>query len=65
MRLDDLRETRNVEDRRGMGGGFATGGLGLLAVVVIGYFLGVDPSQLLNSVDTGAPVQLAPTLRVC
>ena len=57
MRLDDLRETRNVEDRRGMGGGFATGGLGLLAVVVIGYFLGVDPSQLLNSVDTGAPVQ--------
>ena len=57
MRLDDLRETSNVEDRRGMGGGFATGGIGLLAIVVIGYFLGVDPSQLLNSVDTGAPVQ--------
>jgi predicted metalloprotease len=56
MRLDDLRETRNVEDRRGMGGGFVTGGLGLLAIVVIGYFLGVDPSQLINSVDTGAPV---------
>ena len=57
MRLDDLRETGNVEDRRGAGGGFAVGGLGLLAIVVISYFFGVDPSQLLNSVDTGAPVQ--------
>lgn len=57
MRLDDLRETGNVEDRRGMGGGFALGGVGLLVVVVVSYFLGVDPSQLLNNVDTGAPVQ--------
>jgi len=58
MRLDDLRETSNVEDRRGMGGGrFALGGGGLLVVLVVSYFLGVDPSQLLNNVDTGAPVQ--------
>jgi predicted metalloprotease len=56
MRLDDLRETSNVEDRRGRGG-FALGGVGLLAVVAISYFLGVDPSQLLNNLDTAAPVQ--------
>jgi predicted metalloprotease len=55
MRLNDLRETSNVEDRRGMGG-FAVGGLGLLAIVVVSYFLGVDPSQVLNDLNTGAPV---------
>ncbi len=58
MRLDDLRETGNVDDRRGIGGGhIALGGGGLLAVLVISYFLGVDPSQFLNNVDTGAPTQ--------
>src|SRR5262247_1867529 len=62
MRLDDARESENVEDRRGMGGrGFrpgGAGGLGIGGVVVlllISYFLGVDPSQLLNDsgVSTG------------
>jgi len=41
----------NVEDRRGMGGiGLGAGGIGLggLVILIIGYFLGVDPSQLLN-----------------
>jgi uncharacterized protein len=59
MRLDDARQSENVEDRRGMGGrGFRAGGLGIGGVVVllvISYFLGVDPSQLLNDsgVSTG------------
>ena len=59
MRLDDLRPSDNVEDRRGEGGGFGGGfggprmvfgggGLGLVAVLVISLFFGVDPSQLLN-----------------
>jgi len=62
MRLDDARESENVEDRRGMGGrGFRPGGAGGLGIggvillLVISYFLGVDPSQLLNDsgVSTG------------
>ncbi len=56
MRIDDLRETGNVDDRRGRGG-FALGGVGVLVVVVVSYFLGVDPSQFLNSVETNAPQQ--------
>ena len=56
MRLDDARQSGNVEDRRGSGGRFpgGAGGLGiggLLVVLAVSYFLGVDPSQLLN--DTG------------
>jgi len=57
MRLDDLRPSDNVEDRRGesYGGGglgprmvFGGGGLGLVVVLVLSLFFGVDPSQLLN-----------------
>ena len=58
MRLDDLRPSDNVEDRRGEDGGgggfggprmvFGGGGLGLVAVLVLSLVFGVDPSQLLN-----------------
>jgi predicted metalloprotease len=61
MRLDDARESENVEDRRGMGGrGFrpgGAGGLGIGAVILllaVSYFLGVDPSQLLNDSGVGS-----------
>ncbi|RQP09100.1 MAG: metalloprotease [Chryseobacterium sp.] len=40
----------NVEDRRGMGGGGVVGGgLGALIIAAIVYFLGGDPSMLLDS----------------
>ena len=65
MRLDDLPETENVDDRRGQGGsvggiggrGLAIGGggLGTVVIVVILMLLGVDPSQLLSSDATTAP----------
>jgi predicted metalloprotease len=50
MRLGSLRESGNVEDRRGIGrGGMAVGGgLGTIAVVVLALLFGVDPSQLLG-----------------
>jgi uncharacterized protein len=56
MRWRDERQSDNIEDRRGMSiprgakiGG--VGGLGLLAVVVIGMFLGIDPTVLLQGVQ--------------
>ena len=60
------RESSNIEDRRadGSSGGLrggrrgvgtvsAGGGLGLLAIVVVGWFLGVDLSPILNGVSGG------------
>src|SRR6516165_8624650 len=59
MRLDDLQEGGNIEDRRGEsggGGGFpvGTGGLGIGTVVVlglIGWALGIDPSLLIGGAE--------------
>ncbi len=64
MRLDDLRPTNNVDDRRGSGGGFGGsgigpihvaggGGLGLVGLIVLALVFGFDPSALLNGTDTG------------
>ena len=60
MRLDDARESDNVEDRRGTGsrapfpGG--AGGLGIGGIIIllaVSYFLGIDPSSLLNDTSVG------------
>jgi len=50
MRLDDERESQNVEDRRGfrVSKGIAGGGIGGIAIVLIALFLGVDPSAILQ-----------------
>jgi predicted metalloprotease len=51
MRLDDLRESSNIEDRRGLGFGgpiaIGGGGLGLVGLIVA-LLLGVNPGDLLN-----------------
>ena len=47
MQLGDQQASSNVEDRRGigMGGGI---GIGTVVVAVIAYFLGFDPSTVIN-----------------
>ena len=52
MKWEGQRESDNVEDRRGMGGGriAAGGGLGLVVMVVLALLFGVDPRQILDQV---------------
>ncbi len=58
MRLDDQRESDNLEDRRGGGGGIGlpigrgSFGIGTIVIALIGgYVLGVNPLTLLGLVD--------------
>lgn len=52
------RQSGNIEDRRGRGGaGAGIGGIGALAVVLIGWYFGVDLTPLLNG---GNPVATRP-----
>lgn len=58
MRFRGQRQSRNIEDRRGRGGGAAVGGLSgvaLLAVLAIGWFTGVDVTPLLQGGGGGQP----------
>lgn len=56
MRLRGVRRSSNIEDRRRSGGrGGAVGGLGIggvLLVLAIGYFTGVDVTPLLNGTQS-------------
>lgn len=64
MRLRGIRSSSNVEDRRGRGGGMAVGGgLGLggvLLVLAIGYFTGIDVSPILTGNGSGQSQQTRP-----
>ncbi len=58
MRWQDLRQSGNIEDRRGMGGrGIALGGggIGVLILALAVWLCGGDPSQLLEGLQGGAP----------
>lgn len=64
MKWQGRRGSRNIEDRRGQGGrrGAARGGaqigvVGLLAILALGYFTGVDVTPLLQG---GGSVSTAP-----
>jgi predicted metalloprotease len=77
MRLDDVRESENVEDRRGSGGGAGFGGFGggrlvmpgglgiggVIVLLLLSWLFGVNPLSLLSPDDsgTGAPVSTGPT----
>ena len=51
MRWQQGRRSGNVEDRRGVRMGGAGLGLGGLALVVVAYFFGIDPRQVLGLVS--------------
>jgi predicted metalloprotease len=57
MRLDDGRESENVEDQRGSSGGGAGrivgGGIGTVVLVLVAMYFGIDPSFVLNLAQTG------------
>ncbi|NHO32931.1 KPN_02809 family neutral zinc metallopeptidase [Acetobacter fallax] len=48
MRLDDERESSNIEDRRGSGGGRVRIGIGGVILVLGALYFGVDPQVVLN-----------------
>ncbi|MDH3727076.1 MAG: zinc metallopeptidase [Myxococcales bacterium] len=54
MRWKGRKQSARVEDRRGMRAGptLAGGGIGLLLLVGVGLFMGVDPSTLMQVVQT-------------
>jgi predicted metalloprotease len=52
MRIEDGRESQNVEDRRGGGGGLGLGGrsigIGTIVLALVAMYFGVDPSVVLQ-----------------
>ncbi len=59
MRWQGRQGSRNVEDRRGMSAGRVAGGVGIgtLVLAVLIYFLGGDPSQVVNNAARNAQQQ--------
>ena len=62
MRMDDYRESDNIEDRRGSrsssGSGLRLGGgrmgLGTIAIALVAsYFLGINPLTVINLLSGG------------
>ncbi|MCX9156897.1 neutral zinc metallopeptidase [Niveibacterium sp. 24ML] len=52
MRFENGRESDNIEDRRGGGGGMAFGGrsigVGTVVLALVAWYFGIDPSLVLN-----------------
>src|SRR3974390_2169732 len=60
--LDDSRRSDNVEDGRGSGIGRRGAGIGIgtIVIVVIGYFLGVNPAHLFGVLHGRPEPETAP-----
>ena len=64
MKWQGRRGSRNIEDRRGRARGrtgAGLGGVGLLVVLAIGYFLGVDVTPFLDGQGAGGSTSGAPS----
>jgi predicted metalloprotease len=48
MKLDDQQESDQIEDRRGMGGGARTIGIGTIAIALVAWYFGIDPTTVLD-----------------
>lgn len=58
MRMDESRESDNIEDRRGSGpqiGGRGAIGIGTIVLALVAMYFGVDPSVVLNMAGGGQP----------
>jgi len=53
MRWQDKERSKNVEDRRGSGGARVGAGIGIgtIILLILAFFLGGDPGQILNQVQ--------------
>ena len=58
MRWGNMRSSGNLEDREAsgpaFGGGLKLGGIGFIAVVAISWFLGLNPMDVLDSLQGGS-----------
>ncbi len=61
MRIDDLRPTSNSEDGAAAVAALGLGVIGLLIVIVVAYFAGIDPREILSQIQgiQPAPQQTA------
>jgi predicted metalloprotease len=58
MQLGGQRGSSNIEDRRGMGIGVGGGlGVGGIVVALIAYFLGIDPTPILDGMQSAPTTQ--------
>jgi uncharacterized protein len=54
MRWRGRRQSANVEDRRGVGGGRVSGGLGVIVLALVGMYFGIDPGVFLDTTQVGS-----------
>jgi uncharacterized protein len=66
MRIEDQRRSEQIEDRRGIsvGRGVAGGGIGIVVIVLLAMFFGVDPSVLLQGGPSPGAVAPEPRQQV-
>src|SRR5690606_15362398 len=64
MRLDNSRESKNIEERRGrrmISGGRGKIGLGTIVLALVAIYFGVDPNIVLQGLDEPATTQSTPS----